>query len=185
MSTQTKEQAVPQIASIDDLNHSQEEQLIEIYHPSKEEVISTTGHSATITCVLDRLKDPATGFYIGEIIHPVTGEIAHQVKALLRTVKIHGCHSDNEGLFFLPEKKSPRGKRNTWNTSLGNILDSDPGLYFSIQSDRDNGKYVKTEVKQSDEVPTFDDFEEQLLKTLRENVITSMEHPVIQKLLGK
>ncbi len=184
MSIQTTDKAAPQITSLDDFNYGTNDPAIEIYHPSKEEVISTTGRSKEVSCIINRPKDPS-GFYQGEDYYLAIPKIAPDLKEHLRQVKFHGSHSKSSGNFIFPEKQSPRGRKNTWNTSLGNILKTQPGIYFSISSDRDNARYLQTEIERVEIPPTFDDFEEQLLANFQDRLITSLDHPVIQKILGK
>ena len=175
---------VPHLSNLDDINHDFEGYAFEIRQAIKEEIISTTGHSKTITCIIDTTHD-ASGNYTGQDFYVITPELAQKLRLHLRKVKFHGCHSKDNGYFIFPEKQTPRGRRNSWNASLGQIMEIEPGTYFSIHSDRENRRYLHTVAEQSDAPPNFDHFEDKLLEFFQNHLISSLEDPVIQKLLAK
>jgi hypothetical protein len=149
------------------------------------EVFTTTGMPPIIAVIIDRKLD-SWGNSSGEIFHPVTGEIQNQVAAGIRSLAFHPCVSASGQAFIYPQKLDPAHSwANSWNASLATALTLPPGQWRTVWSDKGAECYQHDLVTAPVEgIPEYPHFQADLENALSPNIIDSLEHPVIQQLLG-
>ncbi len=151
----------------------------------RDEAFTRVCEQETYAVVIHRKLD-AQGYYRGEDYHPIPAALQSQVGALLRFVTFHACLSQSGLYFILAQKKdSPGAPPNSWNQSLAQALKEPPGQWLKIWSDSLAQRYQYELVQpQVEGTPEYPDFAEHLENALSPNIITGLDHPIIQQILG-
>jgi hypothetical protein len=157
-----------------------------IKRPRRDEPFTTVAGPVPIACIVDRKLDK-WGNPTGEEYYPVTGELQNQVGAGLRTVAFHPCMPISGVGFIYPQKQDPpHAWANSWNASLAQALELPPGQWRTVWSDKDEDCYQHDQVAPPVEgIPEYPGFQEDLEQALTPNIIDSLDHPVLQRLLGQ
>lgn len=157
-----------------------------IWRPGQDGVFTTLGDPATYECVIERLYD-AWDNYTGEMYYPVPKQLQGNIGVPSRPVAFHPCVTVAGATFIYPQKLDPpRSRVNSWNASLAEALVYPPGQWRRIWSDNDAQRYQHDLVSPPmEELPEYPEFREDLEKALSPNIITALDHPVVQRLLGK
>lgn len=172
------------VTNIGDLEYDVKETLPLIRHPEKEVAISLTGDSVKYQCLVKNNHDE-NGDYSGPTFYPVTQVVYQTLNEAVRPVIFHGYVTENGDEGILAQKLDTTVRKNSWNTSMAKIMETAPGIYFSIQSDHNSKKYIASELETITEPPSFPNFRERLFEALNNNIIGSVEHPIVQKILNK
>jgi hypothetical protein len=148
----------------------------------RDEPIALTGQIFELVCYVERRTDPQ-GYYIGEDYYPVHSALQPKVRQPLRLVKFHGCWSNSGKCFICPQKKDIPGRRpNSWNASLAKALDTPAGQWLKIWSDSLTEQYQYELVPPAVEGnPDYPEFQQDLEKALKPNIIDRLDHPILQK----
>jgi hypothetical protein len=151
----------------------------------RDEAFTRVGNAVTYAILIHRKVD-AQGYYRGEDYHPIPGALQAQLGSLLRSVAFTPCLSQSGEHFILARKVDPPGApANSWNQSLAEALIEPPGQWMKIWSDSLVQRYQYELVQpQLEGSPEYPDFAQDLEAALSPNIITSLDHPVIQRILG-
>jgi hypothetical protein len=152
-------------------------------HPApRDEIFTPVGKHVTIMCYIHRKQD-AQGYYVGEDYYPVTSALQSKVSLPLRSVAFHPCISHDGQAFIYPQKKDIPGRRpNSWNESLASALNHAPGQWLKIWSDAFTERYQHELVPPPMEnLPEYTDFQSDLEKALKPNIIDRLDHPILMK----
>jgi hypothetical protein len=157
-----------------------------IWRPGQDSIFTTVGDPMTIACIIERLHDP-WGNYTGETYYPVPEPFQGRIGLPIRPIAFRPGVTAASIKFIYPQKLDPPHSRvNTWNASLAEALAHPPDQWRRIWSDSDAQRYQHELVSPPmEEIPEYPDFREDLEKALSPNIITSANHPVVQRLLGK
>ena len=157
-----------------------------IWRPGQDAVFTTLDDPATFECVIERLYD-AWNNYTGEMYYPVPKQFQGNIGVPSRPVAFHPCVTAAGATFIYPQKLDPpRSRVNSWNASLADAFAYPPGQWRRIWSDSDSQRYQHDLVSPPMEgLPEYPEFREDLEKALSPNIITALDHPVVQRLLGK
>ena len=157
-----------------------------IWRPGQDAVFTTLDDPATFECVIERLYD-AWDNYTGEMYYPVPKQFQGNIGVPSRPVAFHPCVTAAGATFIYPQKLDPpRSRVNSWNASLAEALVYPPGQWRRIWSDGEAQRYQHDLVPPPmDRLPEYAEFRVDLDKALSPNIITALDHPVVQRLLGK
>jgi hypothetical protein len=138
----------------------------------------------TIACLIDRKEDNG-GFYAGEDYYPVPAQFQNQARRFLRNLAFHACVTAYGEWFILAQKLDlPHSRPNSWNESLAKALGEPVGQWLKVWSDSPAQRYQYELVQpQMEGTPEYPDFAEDLEKSLVPNIIDTLNHPVLQRLL--
>jgi hypothetical protein len=148
----------------------------------RDEPFTRTGQTFDLVCFVKRKTD-AQGYYITDEYYPVLGTLQPKVKLPLRWVTYHGCVLSPSKRFIYPQKKDIPGRRpNSWNASLAKALDTPAGQWLKIWSDSLTEQYQYELVPPAVEGnPDYPEFQQDLEKALKPNIIDRLDHPILQK----
>jgi len=157
-----------------------------ISRPAHNEVFTTLPDQVQLSCLIERQED-SWGNYSGETYHPVPEKLQSSISSFLRTLIFCPYVTADGRTGIIPQKVDPPHSRvNSWNASLAEILAHAPGHWRRMWSDSDAQHYQHDLVPAPMEgIPEYPDFREDLEKALSPNIITSLDPPVVQRLLGK
>ena len=157
-----------------------------ISRPAQDEVFTSVADPMTIACVIERQYD-AWDNYTGEVYYPVPETLQGRIGLPSRPIAFHPCVTASGATFIYPQKLDPpRSRVNSWNASLAEALALPPGQWRRIWSDSDTQCYQHDLVSPPmDEIPEYPGFREDLEKALSPNIITTLDHSVVQRLLAK
>lgn len=152
----------------------------------RDEAFTTVGEPRLFSCLIDRKRDN-WGNISGEDYYPVISDLQNQVGSSIRSVAFHPCVSSSGETFIYPQKLDPPNMwANPWNASLAEVFSIKQGLWRIVRSDKAAQCYhhevVILPIGKKPEYPAFQDDLEQALTP---NIITSINHPVVQKILAE
>ncbi len=155
-----------------------------IRRATQDEDFTTLADPVTLACIVDRQED-SWGNYTGEIYYPVSGTLQGNIGLPVRSVAFHPCITATGTTFIYPQKLDPpRSRVNSWNASLADALSHQPGHWRRIWSDSDAQRYQHDLVSaRMEDTPAYPGFRDDLEQVLSPNIINSLDHPVIQRLL--
>jgi hypothetical protein len=153
-----------------------------IRRPRRDEPFTTVADPTTIACIVERKLDNW-----GEEYYPVIGDLQNQVGAGIRSVAFHPCATASGETFIYPQKiDPPQAWANSWNASLAQALSLPPGQWRTVWSDKEAECYQHDLVApQMENTPEYPKFQEDLEQALTPNIIDSLDHSVLQRLLGQ
>ncbi len=157
-----------------------------IRRPRRDEPFTTVAEPVPVACIVDRKSDN-WGNPSGEDYYPVIAELQNQVGPGIRSVAFHPCVSASGEGFIYPQKLDPpHAWANSWNASLAQALSLPPGQWRTVWSDKEAECYQHDLVApQMENTPEYPKFQEDLEQALTPNIIDSLDHPVLQRLLGQ
>jgi hypothetical protein len=157
-----------------------------ISRPANDEAFTTLADQVQLALLIVQQKD-SWGNYAGETYHPVPGKLQSGIFTFLRQMIFCPYVTADGRKGIIPQKMDPPHSRvNSWNASLAEALDHPPGRWRRLWSDSDAQRYQHDLVSPPmDEIPEYPDFREDLEKALSPNIITSLDHPIVQRVLGK
>jgi hypothetical protein len=161
----------------------QPEQNLIIKRPARDTAFTLTGQSLELACVVEARNDPM-GRYAGEVYHPVTAEMQSKITQPMRGVRFHSALSQTSELFILAQKLATTSRPDCpWALSMALALDTPPGTWFRLSADRDNDRYSH-EIVDLPPVENLEwaDFQSVLETTLSDNIITSLDAPVLKRM---
>jgi hypothetical protein len=164
-------------------NIFQEEAPPVIKRPARDTAFTLTGQSLKLACVVKALNDPM-GRYAGEVYHPVTADMQSKITQPMRGVRFHSALSQTSELFILAQKLATTSRPDCpWALSMALALDTLPGTWFRLSADRDNDRYSH-EIVDLPPVENLEwaDFQSVLETTLSDNIITSLDAPVLKRM---
>lgn len=157
-----------------------------IRRPRRDEPFTTVGQPMIIACIVDRKRD-SWGNPGSEDYHPVVGTLQPQAGSDLRSIAFHPCATASGETFIYPQKLDPPNTwANSWNASLAQALAHPAGQWRTVWSDKTAECYKHELVEPPMEgIPEYPNFREDLEQALTPNIITSLDHPVFQQLIGQ
>ena len=143
--------------------------------------------SLTLSCIPDRQFDDS-GTFIRQVVHPVGSDIQHHplVAKSLRTYEYRVCVKVEQitGLVYRMVA-APGSPPNSWLRSAAPAMQALTHSWGYVTSDRDAGEYRFYRLNISQPRPAnFPDINELADELLADLVIDSLDHPVVQRLLG-
>jgi hypothetical protein len=152
----------------------------------RDEAFTTAGESKQIACLVDKRRD-TWGNLSGEDYYPVIGNLQSQMGAIIRSIAFNPCVTASGATFIYPQKlDQPQALVNSWNASLAEALSLDHGLWRTIRSDKAAQCYQYEVVPASNETKReYPEFLDDLEQALTPNIITSLDHPVAQRILAE
>lgn len=152
--------------------------------PNRDDAFALIDHPVKLACVIERSED-ASGQYAGESYYPVAKSLQDKLIKHTRLVAFHPCLSQTGEHFILPQKlQLANSQQNSWNISLAEALSTPQGQWLRLWSDRGLQRYEFELVDiESDDKLEYPEFQNDLDRSLSENIIDSLKHPVIQHLL--
>jgi hypothetical protein len=156
----------------------------QIGRPPRDEPFTRVDEGIALQCIIYRNRDQ-WGNYTGEEYYPVTADLHSTIPVPMRTVAFHPCISKPGQCYICPQKVDPPGSRsNPWNASLAEALSVPSGQWLKIWSDRDAERYQHELLPpQMEGTLEYPDFAKDLEKALVPNIIDTLNHPVLQRLL--
>jgi hypothetical protein len=157
-----------------------------IRRPRRDEPFTTVADPTTIACIVERKLDN-WGNPSGEDYYPVIVKLQNQMGPGMRLMAFQPCVSASEGGFIYPQKiDPPHAWANSWNASLAQALNLPPGQWRTIWSDTEAECYQHDLVApQMENIPEYSEFQEDLEQALTPNIIASLDHPVLLRLLAQ
>jgi hypothetical protein len=141
----------------------------------------------TLSGILERLLDES-GNFRGQIVHPVVGEIQQDpgVARLQRAFEFRAARTADgqTGVVYRMLPSSTTGA-NSWLASAESAMHSLVGAWGRVTSDRNAEVYRFERLNiEPYEVGAFPDIDDLIDEVLAYFVIESLDHPVLQRLLG-
>ena len=118
----------------------------------------------------------------------VMPDVAQVVSELVRPVRLHSAIDRENNLFLIPVPlPEENGTRNPWHETLTDALEHAKLKWIRITANMHAGGYEVWEAAGDLPEPEWpaDDIEKLVEIAFRGKIITSLDHPVIQTLLGK
>ena len=156
--------------------------LVTVGKPKKQIFFRT--HSAvemTFDVMLLELKESRESY----VVMP---DVAQVVSELVRPVRLHSAIDRENNLFLIPVPlPGENGTRNPWHDSLADALEHAKLKWIRITANMYAGGYNVWGAAVDLPEPEWpaDDIEKLVEIAFRGKIITSLDHPVIQTLLGK
>jgi hypothetical protein len=143
--------------------------------------------SRTLACVFDKVVDEG-GNFLSESPRPVIGAAQHHpaVARQLRGVQVRVAKTEDARTGIV-HRKLPyaNGRSNTWITSAETAMQSLVEQWGRVYADHNSGIYLFERLNiEPYEVGAFPDIDDLIDEVLADFVIESLEHPVLQRLLG-
>ena len=154
--------------------------------PRRDEPFTTLAKPTIIACLVDRKRD-SWGNTASEEYYPVIGELQSQVGSAIRSIAFHPCATASGETFICPQKLDPPNAwANSWNASLAQALDLPRGQWRTIWSDKSAECYKHELVDAPREgIPEYPECRKDLEQALTPNIISSLDHAVLQQLLDQ
>ena len=118
----------------------------------------------------------------------VMPDVAQEVSELVRPVQLHAAIDRQNNVFLIPVPlPGEGGTRNPWHESLAQAVEHAKLKWIRITANMHAGGYDVYEAKAALPEPEWpaDDIDKLVEVAFRGKIITSLDHPVIQTLLGK
>ncbi len=155
-----------------------------IRRPHRDEPFTRVRSAVKYAALIERRED-SSGRFIEEAFFPVVGELQGNLPDPARPIAFHPCVAANGCRFIYPQKlDAPTVQPNSWNESAARLLSTPIGQWLKAWSDSEAQCYQFELVDpQMSDVPDYPDFAKDLDKALSPNIISSLDHPLIQRLL--
>ena len=118
----------------------------------------------------------------------VTPEVAQVISELVRPVMLHAAIDRQNNVFLIPVPlPGEAGTRNAWHESLAQAVELAKSKWLRINANMQTGGYdvyVAEGVLPEPEWPAHD-IDALVEVAFRGKIVTSLEHPVVQSLLGR
>lgn len=118
----------------------------------------------------------------------VVPEVANQISELVRPVQLHAAIDRQNNVFLIPvQLPNESGSRNPWHESLAQSVEHAKLNWIRIAANMHAGGYDVYEAEAALPQPEWPehDIDALVQVAFRGKIITSLEHPVVQSLLGK
>jgi hypothetical protein len=118
----------------------------------------------------------------------VVPEVANQISELVRPVQLHAAIDRQNNVFLIPvQLPNESGIRNPWHESLAQSVEHAKLNWIRIAANMHAGGYDVYEAEAALPQPEWPehDIDALVQVAFRGKIITSLEHPVVQSLLGK
>ena len=118
----------------------------------------------------------------------VMPDVAQEVSELVRPVQLHAAIDRQNNVFLIPVPlPGEGGTRNPWHESLAQAVEHAKLKWIRITANMHAGGYDVYEAEAALPEPEWsaDDIDKLVEVAFRGKIITSLDHPVIQTLLGK
>jgi hypothetical protein len=118
----------------------------------------------------------------------VMPDVAQEVSELVRPVQLHAAIDRQNNVFLIPVPlPGEGGTRNPWHESLAQAVEHAKLKWIRITANMHAGRYNVYEAEAALPEPEWpaDDIDKLVEVAFRGKIITSLDHPVIQTLLGK
>lgn len=118
----------------------------------------------------------------------VMPDVAQEVSELVRPVQLHAAIDRQNNVFLVPVPlPGEDGTRNPWHESLAQALEHAKLKWIRITANMHAGGYDVYEAEGTLQEPEWpaNDIDKLVEVAFRGKIITSLDHPVIQTLLGK
>jgi hypothetical protein len=143
--------------------------------------------SLTLSCIRDEQKNEG-GFFRGQIIYPIVGDLQYdpQVAQRQRAFELRvGVTADRKTGLIYRMLPVPGSRPNSWLESAENVMLALVGTWGYVDSDADAGiyRFQRLNITQPAQA-SFPDIHDLVDQLLAEFVIDSLDHPVLQRLLG-
>jgi hypothetical protein len=156
--------------------------LVSVGKPKKQTFFRT--HSAaemTFDAMLLEQKESRESY----VVMP---DVAQEVSELVRPVQLHAAIDRQNNVFLIPVPlPGEGGTRNPWHESLAQAVEHAKLKWIRITANMHAGGYDVYEAEAALPEPEWsaDDIDKLVEVAFRGKIITSLDHPVIQTLLGK
>lgn len=121
-------------------------------------------------------------------IYLVSPDIAYEISELLRPVQLFAAIDRHNNVSLIPVPlPGEDGKRNQWHESLAQAVEHAKGKWLRIAANMSLGGYdvfVAEATLSEPEWPEYD-IEALIEVAFRGKIITNLEHPIVQSLLGR
>ena len=118
----------------------------------------------------------------------VVPEVAQQISELVRPVMLHAAIDRQNNVFLIPVPlPGEDGTRNPWHESLAQAVERSKLEWLRITANMQLGSYdvyVAKSTLAAPEWPTYD-IDALIQVAFRGKIITTLDHPVVQSLLGE
>jgi len=118
----------------------------------------------------------------------VVHDVAQQISELVRAVQIHAAIDRQNNVFLIPvAMPGESGTRNQWHESLAQAVEHAKMKWLRITANMHMGGYDVYEADGALPQPEWPDhtIESLIEVAFRGKIITSLDHPVVQTLLGR
>ncbi len=118
----------------------------------------------------------------------VVPEVAQEIAELVRAVKLHAAIDRQNNVFLIPVPlPGEDGTRNPWHESLAQAVEHAKQAWIRITANMHVGGYDIYEAQAELPEPEWpaDDIDALVQVAFRGKIITSVDHPVVQSLLGR
>ena len=118
----------------------------------------------------------------------VVPEVANQISELVRPVQLHAAIDRQNNVFLIPvQLPNESGIRNPWHESLAQSVEHAKLNWIRVAANMHAGGYDVYEAEAALPQPEWPehDIDALVQVAFRGKIITSLEHPVVQSLLGK
>jgi hypothetical protein len=152
----------------------------------RDEPFTTVGDPKHIACLVDKNRDD-WGNQTGEDYYPVIGDLQSQVGSSIRSIAFHPCVTATGETFIYPQKIDPPDIwANSWNASLAKALSLPDRQWRTVASDKAAQCYQYEQVNSPmSDTPRYLTFEDDLNQALTPNIVSKLDHPVVQKTLSE
>lgn len=120
--------------------------------------------------------------------HIVMPDIAQQITEMLRPVMLHAAIDRQNNVFLIPiPLPGESGLRNPWHESLAQAVEQSKLKWLRISANMHIGGYDVYQAEAALPEPEWPDYDiETLIRVaFRGKIITALDHPVVQSLLGR
>lgn len=183
----SKSKQASRLHNFDDLEVNETPEAIRpsVGVPFYQEQIVLTGEAKQFRIVVERDID-AHGRYYGSTYYLVTPEIAEQLPDLVKLFKLHHAVGDLSGDCLIPESLSTGNRKSMWSISLSKILNENQSKNFYIHRNAEKQMYYAVEEDFGIEFmkPSMS-FSELLNAAFKDRVISTFNHPVVERLTNQ